>query len=93
MPFPKALFSCALALSLGCAGAAGRGARAGERALSRPATRAERSGYRETSTYDDVVRFLDSLQALEPGAFARASLGASTQGRDVPLVMLHPTAP
>ena len=51
-------------------------------AAALPRTRAERTDYRETSRYDDVVRFLDSLQAL--GAPMRVGvMGKSTEGRDL----------
>jgi len=51
-----------------------------------PRTRAERTGYRETSRHADVVAFLDSLRAL--GAPVRvASLGRSAEGRDIPFVV------
>ncbi len=52
-----------------------------------PRTRAERSGYTETSTYADVLSFLDSLQhAGVP--FVRAELGRTTEGRVLPLLVL-----
>jgi murein tripeptide amidase MpaA len=48
-----------------------------------PQTRAERYRYGETSTYVDVVRFLDSLEAL--GApVTLGTIGRSAQGRDIP---------
>lgn len=52
-------------------------------AASVVATRAERSGYRETSTYDDVVSFLDVLQASD-AAIATGSIGRSSEGREIP---------
>ena len=49
-------------------------------------TRAERSKYTETSTYADVVAFIDSLQAR--GAKIRVgSIGKTSQGRDIPYVI------
>ena len=51
-----------------------------------PATRAERSHYLETSTYADVVAFLDSLKVL--GApYAFGSIGKTVEGRDIPYVL------
>src|SRR5215208_6382840 len=48
-----------------------------------PQTRAERYRYGETSTYVDVVRFLDSLKAL--GApITVGAIGRSPQRRDIP---------
>jgi hypothetical protein len=58
-----------------------------ERAAALPTTRAERTGYRETSTHQDVVEFLDSLQALGAPMWV-GSVGRSTEGRDLPLVVL-----
>ncbi len=51
-----------------------------------PLTRAERSGYRETSHYEDVVQFLDDLMAA--GAPINVQwIGTSTGGRRIPLVI------
>jgi hypothetical protein len=53
----------------------------------RPLTRAERSRFTETSTYDDVRRFLDSLGAL--GAKVTVgSIGRTVQGREIPYVVV-----
>lgn len=52
---------------------------------ARPQTRAERSGFTETSSHADVVAFLDSLRAGDKVHVA--SLGRSSQGRDIPLVI------
>jgi murein tripeptide amidase MpaA len=52
-----------------------------------PRTRAERSGYTETSHYADVIAFLDSLQALRAPMW-RGSIGKTTEGRDIPAVVL-----
>ena len=52
----------------------------------RPATRAERTNYLETSHYADVVAFLDSLRAL--GApYAFGSIGKTVEGREIPYVI------
>jgi len=50
-----------------------------------PRTRAERSGYKETSHYADVVVFLDSLHGRSELSFG--SIGRTTQGRDIPYVI------
>jgi hypothetical protein len=52
----------------------------------RPLTRAERTNFAETSHYDDVVQFIDSLKRL--GAkIVTGSIGKTTQGRDLPYVI------
>jgi hypothetical protein len=51
-----------------------------------PPTRAERSGYTETSTHADVLAFLDSLQRL--GAPIRVgTIGTTHQDRPIPYVV------
>ena len=71
--------------TLACAG--GGGTSATVPALSSlPRTRAERTSYRETSLYADVMAFLDSLVAS--GAPVRkGSIGRTSEGRDVPYVI------
>ncbi len=56
------------------------------RASGGPKTRAERSGFRETSTYDDVRAFLDSI-VVAGGPLVLDSLGRSHEGRWLPLVI------
>src|SRR3954467_15309789 len=52
----------------------------------RPLTRAERSNFIETSRYDDVVAFLDSLRTL--GAKIQiGSIGKTIEGRELPYVI------
>ena len=52
----------------------------------RPLTRAERTNFLETSRYEDVVSFIDSLKLL--GAqIATGSIGTTTQGRAIPYVI------
>jgi hypothetical protein len=58
---------------------------AGHTAL--PRTRAERTSYTETSTYADVIAFIDSLQhAGVP--MSRQLIGRTTEGRELPLLVL-----
>jgi len=52
---------------------------------ARPHTRAERSGFTETSSYADVMAFIDSLKTSR--FIHVATLGRSSQGRDIPLVV------
>ncbi len=56
-------------------------------AASLPRTRAERTSYTETSTYADVIAFIDSLQAGH-FPFVRQELGKTTEGRVLPLLIL-----
>ena len=58
----------------------------GCRAAAAQTTRAERSGYRETSTYADVLTFLDSLERLTSDLRV-AALGDSPEGRRIPYVI------
>jgi zinc carboxypeptidase len=52
----------------------------------RPLTRAERSRFTETSSYDDVRRFIDSLRTL--GAkITVGSIGRTREGREIPYVV------
>jgi hypothetical protein len=52
---------------------------------SLPRTRAERTDYRETSRYEDVMLFLDSLR-LRGAPIVVTTIGKSTEGRDIPMV-------
>lgn len=52
----------------------------------RPATRAERTGYTETSHHADVIQFLDSL-VLMRAPIVVTELGRSGEGRVLPLVI------
>jgi hypothetical protein len=54
--------------------------------LDAQTTRPERTGYRETSSYADVLAFLDSLQLLTRDIWA-GTLGASPEGRRIPYVV------
>ena len=52
----------------------------------RPLTRAERMNFTETSHYEDVVAFIDSLKLL--GAkIATGSIGKTIEGRELPYVI------
>ncbi|HSQ28703.1 MAG TPA: M14 family zinc carboxypeptidase [Gemmatimonadaceae bacterium] len=52
----------------------------------RPLTRAERTNFAETSHYEDVVSFIDSLKAL--GArISTGSIGKTIEGRELPYVI------
>src|SRR6476469_1410616 len=52
----------------------------------RPLTRAERTNFTETSHYDDVVTFIDSLKTL--GAkISTGSIGKTIEGRELPYVI------
>ena len=52
----------------------------------RPLTRAERTNFLETSRYDDVITFIDSLKTL--GAkIATGSIGKTIEGRELPYVI------
>ena len=58
-----------------------------QRADNWPLTRAERTNYNETSHYEDVVAFMEALQAN--GAPLRISMiGSSTEGRPIPLGLI-----
>ena len=78
--------ACATTASLpeGMAPAPGGSARAIPQGM--PLTRAERTGYRETSTYEDVLAFLDTLQA-RGAKMARGTIGTTSQGRAIPYVV------
>ena len=51
-----------------------------------PQTRAERTDYRETSHYQDVLQYLEDLQA-KGAPISVQFIGVSTQGRKIPLVI------
>jgi hypothetical protein len=52
-----------------------------------PVTRAERSGYTETSHYDDVVAFVQTIPRRE-----RGTLGTTTEGRAIPYLIVSRVA-
>lgn len=51
-------------------------------------TRAESSAYTATSSFADVVSFLDALEARAPGRWHRGTIGTTTQGRAQPFVVV-----
>ncbi len=53
----------------------------------RPLTRAERTYFTETSHYDDVMAFVDSLKALESQQIATGDIGKTSEGREIPYVV------
>lgn len=68
----------------------GQGSGSSQSSLARaaqPRTRAERTSYAETSTYDDVIGFIDSLQKAGV-PMSRQELGRTTEGRVQPLLVL-----
>lgn len=52
----------------------------------RPLTRAERTNFAETSHYEDVVAFIDSLKALG-ASIVTGSIGKTIEGRELPYVI------
>ncbi|MBA3342773.1 MAG: M14 family metallopeptidase [Gemmatimonadaceae bacterium] len=76
---PYRTFAFCFVAVTGCAGGMMGGGQRG------PTTRAERSGYLETSQYADVVAFLDSLGGRRELAFG--SIGKTSEGRDIPYVV------
>jgi len=61
------------------------GAQSTRTATSGPHTRAERTDYLETSHYDDVMAFLDSLHGRPELTFG--SIGKTNEGRDIPYII------
>jgi hypothetical protein len=52
-----------------------------------PRTRPERTNYKETSSHQDVLDFLDSLQAKAGDRMWVGSMGRTIEGRDLPFVV------
>jgi hypothetical protein len=50
-------------------------------------TRAERSGFLETSRYEDVMRFIDTLRVTSADVHV-TTMGQTAQGKSIPLVVL-----
>lgn len=57
-----------------------------------PLTRAEKSNYTETTRYAEVISFLQELQKRS-SKIRITSIGKSTEGRDIPLVILGDPVP
>ena len=57
-----------------------------------PRTQAELSGYQSTSLYSDVTAFIDQLRAMS-GNIRVESIGTSTEGRDIPLLVIARPVP
>ena len=57
-----------------------------------PLTMAEKSNYTETTRYAEVISFLNELQKRSSNIKV-TSIGKSTEGRDIPLVILGDPAP
>ncbi|MDE3150661.1 MAG: peptidase M14 [Gemmatimonadota bacterium] len=53
----------------------------------RPLTRAERTNFMETSHYDDVLAFVDSLKTLESTQISTGDIGKTSEGREIPYVV------
>ena len=53
----------------------------------RPQTRAERTSFRETSRHADVLAFIDSLATMGKEVIHVDTLGTSTRGRVIPMVI------
>src|SRR5688500_1454904 len=53
-----------------------------------PRTRAEQSGYHETSLHADVMSFLAAIDSGRDRRFSLGSFGASPAGRELPLVVM-----
>ena len=51
-------------------------------------TRAERTGFAETSLHADVVEFIRQVHRLAPDRMRVSSMGSSAEGRDMPVVVL-----
>lgn len=54
----------------------------------RPQTRAERSNFTETSRHADVMMFIDSLRSMDTGTVHVDTIGTSTKGRPIPMVVV-----
>lgn len=78
----RRLVALSLFVLIGCASAGAPGNGRGGIGLR---TRAERTDYRETSHYADVMGFVDSLRGRPELSFG--SIGRTAEGRDIPYVV------
>ena len=53
-------------------------------------TTAEASGFKSTSTYDDVIKFVNAVVAAAPSMMHLTSMGKTAEGRTMPLVVVSP---
>ena len=56
--------------------------------LRNPLTRAERTGYSETSTHSDVMAFIDMLRVASDDRLCVTDFGSTPEGRLLPLLVL-----
>jgi hypothetical protein len=56
--------------------------------LSKLTTRPERTEYRETSRYDDVVAFLNEVAQAAPDTIRLTTFGKTFEGRTLPLAVV-----
>ncbi len=80
----RTIATAAVLVTAGCASGSRVGG-ASEPVTTGPLTRAERSGYLETSRYAEVIAFLDSLKGRPELSFG--SIGKTNEGRDLPYVI------
>ena len=90
---PVIVGALAMLIAGGCGGIAGAGAGSppsgsgpASPGANLPRTRAERTGYRETSSHADVLAFIDSLQKLGAPIWV-GDVATTTEGRNVPYVI------
>jgi hypothetical protein len=73
--------------------AAGQPARHAAPHSTMPTTRAERTEYRETSRYDDVMAFVREVVASAPQTMRLTTFGYTFEGKPLPLIIVgHVTA-
>jgi len=56
--------------------------------ISAQQTKAESSNYTATSSYADVIAFLDALEKRAPGAWVRGTIGSSALGKPLPYLIV-----